>query len=50
MEYAPVPTLDRRAGGQRHPALEAPSGGHFMAFEEPRYVADHLTAFMREVG
>jgi hypothetical protein len=25
-------------------------GGHFMAFEEPRLVADELSAFMREVG
>jgi pimeloyl-ACP methyl ester carboxylesterase len=28
----------------------APSGGHFLAFEEPQYVAGHLSAFMREVG
>ena len=25
-------------------------GGHFMAFEEPRLVADELSAFMRDVG
>ena len=25
----------------------APSGGHFLAFEEPQYIADRLTAFMR---
>ncbi|MCU1417880.1 MAG: epoxide hydrolase [Schumannella sp.] len=28
----------------------APSGGHFMGYEEPAYVADRLTALMREVG
>jgi pimeloyl-ACP methyl ester carboxylesterase len=26
----------------------APSGGHFLAFEEPEYVADRLSRFMRE--
>ena len=27
----------------------APSGGHFLAFEEPQYIADRLSAFMRSV-
>ena len=28
----------------------APSGGHFLAFEEPRYVAGVLSEFMRSVA
>ncbi len=45
----PRSIADRAASDIRR--YQAPGrGGHFMAFEEPRQVADDLVAFMKEVG
>jgi pimeloyl-ACP methyl ester carboxylesterase len=43
-------SIAERAASDIRRYSAAESGGHFMAFEEPRLVADELTAFMREVG
>jgi pimeloyl-ACP methyl ester carboxylesterase len=49
MPLFPRSIAERAASDIRHYEA-APSGGHFMAFEEPDYVADRLTAFMKAVG
>lgn len=43
-------SIAERAASDIRRYSAAASGGHFMAFEEPRLVADELNAFMREVG
>jgi pimeloyl-ACP methyl ester carboxylesterase len=43
-------SIAERAASDIRQYTAAESGGHFMAFEEPQFVADELNAFMREVG
>jgi pimeloyl-ACP methyl ester carboxylesterase len=43
-------SIAERAASDIRRYSAAPRGGHYLAFEEPRYIADELTAFMREVG
>jgi pimeloyl-ACP methyl ester carboxylesterase len=43
-------SIAERAATDIRRYLPAPSGGHFLAFEEPRLIADELTAFVRELG
>jgi pimeloyl-ACP methyl ester carboxylesterase len=49
METFPRSLVERAATDIRQYS-EPDRGGHFMAFEEPRLVADELGAFMRSVG
>lgn len=42
-------SIAERAASDIRQYTAAPRGGHFMAFEEPRFVADELTRFMSSI-
>jgi hypothetical protein len=42
--------MPERAAADIHPYSAPGRGGHFLAFEEPRLIADDLDAFMRSIG